>query len=331
MGALMTIASLGLRLEGPLGQAYLQERWVWDEKKGNKDNWKGHYECQAGIGYRGFMAIARRDPQVRDIEATIVYQADEFEFQRGTEMWLRHVPNLKLDAESRGEMAAVYAGVRYKDGYYTFDVYPIADVIALRDRILEQTYHEIERHETEGEVFWRTYQNGDRKRVDPSAPGCPPWIGHPIPMIQKTAVRWAAKYWNLTPEMDRAAQLIALDDAGQSQELAQAALGSMPDHVRHAAEQETGIAAEAGRQAQVASVRTGNALKSRMAAEAAASTGASEPALPAAEDEDQRPPQEPEDEPQAEPTQDDADMSDEDKQAALALEKEEAAKAEHGE
>jgi len=263
MGTLMTLASLGLRLEGPLGQAFLSTRNVKDRASGQ---WTK--ECQAQIGYRGLMAIARRDPDVRDIDATIVYGADEFDFQKGTEMWLRHRWDVNLANDERGEMCAVYAALRYRDNYYTFDVYPMADVMELREKILRQNHVTIEYDDQNQPHYWKHPRNKKPFELDPGAAGVLPWIGWPIPMIQKTAVRWASKYWNMNPDFERAANLVALADAGVSQELAQAALDVMPTSMRHQAEQETGIAADPGRQATAASFRTSKSLKDRLVAEA---------------------------------------------------------------
>lgn len=325
MGALMTIASMGLRLEGPLGQAYLQARAV-REKSAKTGQWEtARMECQAGIGYRGLIALARRDPNVRDVEATIVHQADDFAFERGSKTWLSHRWDVRLSAEARGPMVAVYAGLRYRDGYYSFDVFPMVDVIAQRDRVLQQSYITVERADGGGERFWKSTREGKLIPVNPKDQGVLPWVGHPIPMIQKTAVRWAAKYWNLAPELDRATQLVAMDEAGTSQGLAQAALGVMPDHIRHAAEQSSGLAFDPSQQAQVATYRTSSDLKAHMLEQATgrrASDGQPQPSVSAPEDEDQRPKVEPEDESQGDPPP----MTDEEKEEALRLERELAAK-----
>ena len=84
MGALLTAAQLGLEPNTPLGQAYLIPY---------KN--KGVLECQFQLGYRGLIGLAHRSGELRSIEAHIVYENDEFEYELGLEPKLKHVPAMK--------------------------------------------------------------------------------------------------------------------------------------------------------------------------------------------------------------------------------------------
>lgn len=82
--------------------------------------------------YRGLVAVARRSGAIASIEAHTVYEKDEFSFAYGSNKHLTHTPTIK----GRGEMAAVYAYVQFKDKTTKdqFDVMPLEDVESIRMR-----------------------------------------------------------------------------------------------------------------------------------------------------------------------------------------------------
>lgn len=114
-GAMLTSAQLGLEPNTPLGQAYLIPF---------KNNKKGVVECQFQIGYKGLIDLARRSGEIQTIEAHIVYENDEFDFELGLETKLRHKP-AKSD---RGQMVWVYAMYKLTNGGYAFEVMSVEDV-----------------------------------------------------------------------------------------------------------------------------------------------------------------------------------------------------------
>lgn len=224
LGALMEVASMGLRLEGPMGEAWISPR-AKKEKNEQTGRWEWvGYEAQVQVGYRGMIALAWRDPNVVDIESEIVHARDHFDFKRGTNQFIDHTWDVNDD---RGPMVAVYSGVRYRDGYYSFRVYGIKDVLELRDNILKDKYIFVEKT-ADGSERYMKMDNGREKELSWASASKQPWIGHPRPMIMKTSIRWSAKYWKLTPDFNRAAALVSLDDAGLSQDLASAAAAVLP-------------------------------------------------------------------------------------------------------
>ena len=232
VGAMLTLASLGLRLEGPLGQAYLVARAVkvWDPQTRRKEY--SHHEAQVQIGYKGLIDLAWRNPDVQDVEAHLVYEHDDFEFELGTNQHLRH----RWDATStnRGDIIVVYSGLRFKNSYYSFRVYPIADVMELREDILGQNGVRIEKDADGKEYYFRTdSQSGNEYEWKYESARKLPWIGYLPQMIQKTAIRRSANYWRLNPDFERAAAFIDADEAGMSQKLAEVAKLLMPDNVLH--------------------------------------------------------------------------------------------------
>ncbi len=113
LGAMMTAAQLGMEPNTPLGQAYLIPY---------KN--KGTLECQFQLGYKGLIDLAYRSGQVSIIQAHVVYENDEFEFEYGLDPKLIHKP-AKAD---RGEPVWFYGIFRTKEGGFGFQVSSIEDI-----------------------------------------------------------------------------------------------------------------------------------------------------------------------------------------------------------
>ena len=119
LAALMNAAQLGLEPNTPLGQAYLIPY---------KN--KGKLECQFQIGYKGMIDLVYRNEQVQTIQAQIVHEYDNFEYELGLDAKLSHRPAL----EERGEMKFVYALFKLRNGGYGFEVMNRQEVIAHAER-----------------------------------------------------------------------------------------------------------------------------------------------------------------------------------------------------
>ena len=115
LAALMNAAQLGLEPNTPLGQAYLLPFMN-----------KGVLECQFQLGYKGLINLAYRNEQLQTIQAQCVYANDIFEYELGLESKLYHKPAIG----ERGEMIAVYALFKLKNGGYGFEVMSKQDVDA---------------------------------------------------------------------------------------------------------------------------------------------------------------------------------------------------------
>jgi len=327
LGAVLEAATLGLRFEGPLGEAYLGTRSKKEGKdQKGKDIWTS--EAQVQIGYRGLMKLARRDPRVRKIEAIIVYENDTFEHQLGTTPFLNHTWDV---TRPRGRMVAVYAGVRYHDGFYDFgQPYSMDSVMKHRDKILADKRIRVAVDGDGFETFHKTWDNKETQMY-PDQIRRIPWISYLEAMVQKTAVRWSAKFWDLTPDFDRAAALISLDESGQSQQLEELARRILPDAVLSRI-QEPAIGGTAGRkpssEAQGVSLLRMGSLRDQMLREAGIRKADEQDGPPT---EDGQAPSEPVVEPTGdEQSTDEAgaqstEMTDEEKAEALRIEEEEAA------
>lgn len=117
LAAMMQAAQLGLEPNTPLGQAYIIPY---------RDNKSGTLRAQFQLGYKGMIDLAYRSDQVSVIDAQVVYENDEFDYELGLEPKLKHKPALS----NRGKAILYYAMFRTKDGGYGFQVMSYDDVVA---------------------------------------------------------------------------------------------------------------------------------------------------------------------------------------------------------
>lgn len=127
IGALLQAAALGLEPNTPLGQAYLIP---YNRNVKINGQWTKVPEAQFQIGYRGLIELAHRSGEFKSIEAHIVYENDEFDYELGLEPKLRHKPAMK----NRGEMVWVYAVYKLQSGGYGFEVMSKEDIEKHRDK-----------------------------------------------------------------------------------------------------------------------------------------------------------------------------------------------------
>lgn len=158
--SVLDAASLGLDpAGGALGHAYLVPY----------RNKNGGYDAQLIVGYRGYIALARRSGEIQSVEAHVVYEKDDFVLEYGIEPKLRHVPVLTGD---RGEIVAGYCIASFVGGGRHCEVMTRGEIDAIMLRS-------------------RARDNG-------------PWKTDFAEMARKTVVRRAAKYWPLSTELARA-------------------------------------------------------------------------------------------------------------------------------
>ena len=119
LAALMNAAQLGLEPNTPLGQAYLIPFQN-----------KGKLECQFQIGYKRIIELVYRNPLIQTIQAQVVYENDEFEYELGLNSRLFHRPALY----DRGETVLFYALFKMSNGGYGFEVLSKQDMDAYAKR-----------------------------------------------------------------------------------------------------------------------------------------------------------------------------------------------------
>lgn len=150
IGSLLTAAQLGLEPNTPLGQAYLIP--FYNGKKRT-------YECQFQVGYKGMIDLCNRSGEIKNIEAHIVYENDEFEFEYGLDSKLKHKPCMS----DKGAPVWVYALYRLNNGGYGFEVMSVDDCMA------------------HGEKYSKAFNNS-------------PWQTNPEEMMKKTVLKKVLKY-----------------------------------------------------------------------------------------------------------------------------------------
>ena len=121
LGSLMTCAQLGLR-PGVLGHAWVLP--FWDGKSRT-------HKAQLIVGYKGYVELAYRNPQVVSIIARTVYEGDTFDVAYGLEDELVHRPAMTGE---RAKPIAHYAIIKTSNGGRAFWVMTEDEVQAWKRR-----------------------------------------------------------------------------------------------------------------------------------------------------------------------------------------------------
>lgn len=165
--AVTNLALTGATLNPALAQAYLVPR-------GGK--------CCLDISYRGLVRIAVESGGVLDVDATVVYEKDDFDYEMGLTPKLHHKPSLDPDP---GKPVFVYAVAVLASGLRKF--------IVLNMREIEKV-----------------------KASSKARSG--PWIDWTEEMMRKTAVK---KLYKLLPQTDRMSIAVAAANDAEGLDLDQ--------------------------------------------------------------------------------------------------------------
>lgn len=157
--AVAQAAALGLEIDGILGFAYIVP-----------------YGRDATLvpGYLGLKELAYRSGMIADIETAAVYKDDEFEWEKGTNKFIRHKPS---DASVSAIPTHVYAIVHTTTGGTMFDV---------------MSWAQVEWH--------RNKFSKGHSRSDSS------WMTNPTAMGMKTVLRKVLKLCPLSAELQKLMQ-----------------------------------------------------------------------------------------------------------------------------
>ena len=110
MASIMTAAQLGLEANTPLGQC-----WIIPYK----NNKTGRYEAQFQMGYQGLVELCYRTDKYKVIDAYAVDEADNFEYEFGTNGYVKHRPADK----PTGKIVYYYAYYKIVNGGENFKVW----------------------------------------------------------------------------------------------------------------------------------------------------------------------------------------------------------------
>lgn len=107
LGSMMNAAQLGLEPNTPMGKAYLLPYNNIDKNTGKKVPM-----VQFQIGYLGYIDLAFRSGKVKSITAEVRYEKDHWEYEKGINEKLVHIP---YDNGDPGDAVGYYAVIRMKD------------------------------------------------------------------------------------------------------------------------------------------------------------------------------------------------------------------------
>ncbi|HEM4631174.1 TPA: recombinase RecT [Streptococcus suis] len=174
MNAAMKAATLNLPIEPSLGMAYVVP-YNRSEKQGN--TWVKINEAQFQMGYRGFIQLAQRSGQIRNINCDIVYKEEFLRYDKvyGT----LHLTDEQVDS---GEVVGYFASLELINGFRKMIFWKKEKVVA------------------HAQKYSKTYDKstGDFK------PGTP-WSTEFDAMAQKTLIKeLLSKYAPLSVELQEA-------------------------------------------------------------------------------------------------------------------------------
>ena len=186
LGALIGFAAIGIEPNTPLGHGWLIP---YGKREKIDGEWKTTgVTIQPIVGYKGYIDLARRTGTMRSLHADVVYTGDPFDYQYGTEEYLRHKYGNRAGPVLSPEYA--YAVAKLEDGYQ-FEVLPWADVLRIRDG---------------SQAYTQAKQRGG------NALAKTPWQAHLDAMARKTGVRRLSKMLPMSIEMSTAAMI---DESGE--------------------------------------------------------------------------------------------------------------------
>lgn len=119
VGAVIQAAQLGLEPSDLTGKCYLIAR-----KERGHDQKVAHLM----VGYKGLIQLMRQSGDVQNVYARVVRDGDEFQFEQGTEEFIRHIPK----AGNKGDIQWVYAVAKLARGGHTQEVMSFSDIEHIR-------------------------------------------------------------------------------------------------------------------------------------------------------------------------------------------------------
>jgi recombination protein RecT len=92
-------------------------------------------ECKMIVGYRGMIELVRRSGRVTAIDAQVVREGDQIDFDLGDTPYLKHKPKLCKRGEKAGDVVAAYAIARVAGSDApVIEIMDVGQVDAIRSR-----------------------------------------------------------------------------------------------------------------------------------------------------------------------------------------------------
>jgi recombination protein RecT len=178
--SIMEAAGLGLEI-GINGECWIIPRKV--SHKDSRGNWlEKTWEAGLQIGYQGHLALAWRSTMVAGIQADVVIDGDDIDFEKGTKGFLRH----------RAKKGRVISGLESIDYAYI---------------VIDTIY---------GGTVWDIIDRVEIERIRNSGPSAnsPAWKNWPDQMAQGKVTKRGLKFGPRSREVARAGTLDDAIDAG---------------------------------------------------------------------------------------------------------------------
>lgn len=174
MNAAMKAATLKLPIEPSLGMAYVVP-YNRSEKRGN--TWVKINEAQFQMGYKGFIQLAQRSGQIRNINCDVVYKEEFLRYDK-----VYGTLHLKEEQVDSGEVEGYFASLELINGFRKMIFWKKEKVIA------------------HAQKYSKTYD----KQIGDFKPGTP-WKTEFDAMAQKTLIKeLLSKYAPLSVELQQA-------------------------------------------------------------------------------------------------------------------------------
>lgn len=187
-GSIVMASIMGLECDGISGEAYLIP--YYNSKAGG-------YECQLQPGYIGLVKLARNSGEFSIIDAQPVHEKDDFDFEKGSDVWWRHKwPK----SGERGKILGYWAGYVLKDGGKNFEYWTKETIEAHRDHYSQGAYKK------DRGVFVKDAQGNKILQG--------PWADSPDWMFRKTPLKQVLK---LAPKSYEMRVMMALDDRSEAE------------------------------------------------------------------------------------------------------------------
>lgn len=136
LGAMMTSAALGLEPNTVQQQAFLIP---YNSRRKVGSQWVDVLECQFQIGYRGFLTLAYRSPQIQVMQADAIHEHDAWDHTLGSQTMLRYSKFLR----ERGALIGAFSWARINDQGESACVLPLEEIEKIRGR--SETYRALMR------------------------------------------------------------------------------------------------------------------------------------------------------------------------------------------
>ncbi|MBU8921243.1 MAG: recombinase RecT [Bacteroidales bacterium] len=139
---------------------------------------------QLMVDYKGYLEVAHRHPQIKQIIAKAVYEKDEIDIDSARKPPVAH--RISLD-DDRGKLRGAYAMVEYTNGGFDFRWCPESEILDIRDK------------------YSKAWKAKGKSSV---------WGQRPSEMYVKTAVNLL---WKILPKTDAMHQLYKFDNAASAE------------------------------------------------------------------------------------------------------------------